>query len=239
MDNLDRPNLGPQAYEEIDVALHEVDKTYWDKLRKMQVGLGFTINIFEAHPTPPKRPLRLRDILRSYAQELFSTEANEYPQHSQLQHWRLKLTERVSKRVMDSVQKIEDKGMTISTLDYHGLTQSQMRDIVDEALQEIIEAISRQLPEGLKLPSNNQMSDNETTISDQLEAVRNEAHLTVEQIAEKMGLAVRSVSRHLSGKAEPRPNNLRQYEKMFSHELRKPIRLRTSGKRPGKRKTSL
>jgi hypothetical protein len=134
MDDLDRPNLGPETDEEITVALYEVHETYWAQLRAMQIGPR--VAFFEAHPVPPKRPIQLSAILRGYAQKLFSTEEIEYPQHPQLQHWRLKLAERVSNKVMESVREIEDRGM-LSSLKYHGLTESRMREIVDEALREI------------------------------------------------------------------------------------------------------
>jgi hypothetical protein len=158
MDDLDRPNLEPQADEEINVALHEIDKTHWARLRAMQMGPGpGPIIIWGAQPRPPKRPVQLRAILHSYAQALFPVEASKYPQDdSRLQHWRLKLTERISARVMQSVQEIESRGFwRMESLAYHGVTESQMRDTVDKALREITKsslppAISKQKKQPIK-----------------------------------------------------------------------------------------
>jgi len=71
----------------------------------------------------------------------------------------------------------------------------------------------------------------EKPINKQLDAFRRECRLTVEDLAEAIEVAPRSVYRHLSGEAVPRPRQIAAYESLFSNRLGKPIRLETSVKR--------
>jgi protoheme ferro-lyase len=68
-------------------------------------------------------------------------------------------------------------------------------------------------------------------IEDQLEALRTECRFTVEDLAEALDVAPRSIYRHLSGEAIPRTRQIAAYEKLFSKHLGKSIRLETSVKR--------
>ncbi len=157
MKDLDRPDLGPLAYEEIEQAQHEIDTRYWKALREMQVPSEALQRVFALHsgePRPPKRPEHLRVLIHSYARELFRTEANRYPVGSQLSRWLLLLKERVTVRIMGSIQEIE-KGQQfrLQSLAYHGLTESDMRQAVNEALRPLIgqAAMSNQSGSGLPL----------------------------------------------------------------------------------------
>lgn len=71
----------------------------------------------------------------------------------------------------------------------------------------------------------------ETSIASQIEDLRIECRLTVEDIAEALSVSPRSVYRHLSQGAIPRARQIAAYEKLFSEKLGKSIRLETSGKR--------
>jgi DNA-binding transcriptional regulator YiaG len=57
------------------------------------------------------------------------------------------------------------------------------------------------------------------TVGQQIQRLRKESNLTVDQLAEKVGLDVRNVTRHISGKTKPRLSNLAAYERLFSEAL--------------------
>jgi predicted transcriptional regulator len=48
--------------------------------------------------------------------------------------------------------------------------------------------------------------------------------LTIEKLADAVGISPRSVKRHLSGDAAPRPENLGAYEQVFSEKLKRQVR---------------
>jgi hypothetical protein len=82
MDESDRPNLGPCAFEQIDLELHEIDVRFGHDLRQMQESrLRPVIGLLESLPSPP-RPEELKSILRWYAETLFYAEASKYPPSS-------------------------------------------------------------------------------------------------------------------------------------------------------------
>lgn len=66
-------------------------------------------------------------------------------------------------------------------------------------------------------------------LNKQIEDLRIESRLTVEQLADEVNITPRSLYRHLSGKAKPRASQIAAYEKLFSSKLGKPVRLKTSG----------
>jgi|HubBroStandDraft_6_1064221.scaffolds.fasta_scaffold04816_8 DNA-binding transcriptional regulator YiaG len=57
------------------------------------------------------------------------------------------------------------------------------------------------------------------TIAEQIQRLRKECNLTVEQLAALVGLDVRNVSRHVSGRTKPRLSSLAAYERVFSKAL--------------------
>jgi DNA-binding transcriptional ArsR family regulator len=56
-------------------------------------------------------------------------------------------------------------------------------------------------------------------LQDQIEWLRIESRLTIEDLAEAIDLTPRSVSRHLAGEAIPRPRNIAAYERVFTRKL--------------------
>jgi hypothetical protein len=65
----------------------------------------------------------------------------------------------------------------------------------------------------------------------QLARLRAEANISVEELAKEIDAQPRSVYRHLSGKALPRPSHLWAYQRIFSQRLgRKVLISKTSGK---------
>lgn len=70
------------------------------------------------------------------------------------------------------------------------------------------------------------------TIAEQIERLREECRLTIEELAEELRIESRSVYRHLSGQAIPRTGHIGAYERVFSERLgRKVLISKTSGKR--------
>ena len=68
-------------------------------------------------------------------------------------------------------------------------------------------------------------------LNEQIEALRDECRMTVEELAEGLGVTPRSAYRHLSGEATPRQKQVAAYEKLFSQKLGRKVRLETSVER--------
>lgn len=240
MDEPDKPNLGLFAYEEIEAALHEIDKTFWQALSEMLQPISgvieFVTRMSGKGPLPPKRPQKLCTTLYVYAQELFRKEASQYPQSPQLQHWLSKLAERIGERVMQTVYQLENNNR-LQTLTYHGVSHDKMKETVDEALKSILASRSQHpqqqstCPEAQFTPKPIESERNKDDLPTQLASLMNECHLTAEQVAVSLGVTPRSVFRHLSGEAKPRKNHLIAYEELFSKKLKREVRLNTSSKR--------
>ena len=64
------------------------------------------------------------------------------------------------------------------------------------------------------------------TIAAQLQRLRDECHITEEELAEKIDMDIRSVQRHLASKTIPRARHLRVYERVFSKLLNRQIVIR-------------
>jgi DNA-binding transcriptional ArsR family regulator len=62
-------------------------------------------------------------------------------------------------------------------------------------------------------------------LHDQIERLRVESRLTIEDLAEAIELTPRSVSRHLAGEAVPRLRQIAAYERVFTRKLGKAIHL--------------
>jgi hypothetical protein len=62
----------------------------------------------------------------------------------------------------------------------------------------------------------------------EIEKLRVECDITVEFLAEEIGIEPRSVYRHLSGDATPNKRRIAIYEKVFSERLNRPVTLRNS-----------
>lgn len=61
------------------------------------------------------------------------------------------------------------------------------------------------------------------TIGEQINRLREECRLTVEELAERIGIEPRSVQRHEAGTSTPYARHLRTYEKEFSKLLNRQI----------------
>lgn len=58
-------------------------------------------------------------------------------------------------------------------------------------------------------------------IAKQIDRLREESRLTIEEVAEALDLAPRSIYRHLSGQANPRSRQIAAYEDLFSKRLKR------------------
>jgi hypothetical protein len=61
------------------------------------------------------------------------------------------------------------------------------------------------------------------TIAAQINRLRNECHLTAEELAEEVELDSRTVQRHLAGETTPYARHLRIYERVFSKILNRQV----------------
>ena len=66
------------------------------------------------------------------------------------------------------------------------------------------------------------------TIGEQIKSLRDECHLTVEEMAQALEVDRKSISRHLSSQYQPSKRHLVAYEKLFSQRLGKQVILKTS-----------
>jgi hypothetical protein len=134
-----RPDLGLVVYDQIALQWYEVDKYYWEALGEIQMPTPAAEAVFaylrRGEPRPPQRPERLTLLLQGYANALFVTEAERYPNHPQLGHWLARLAERVVAKVMETIKQIDKKNKLYS-LAYHGLSETQMRQIMTKELGE-------------------------------------------------------------------------------------------------------
>ncbi len=74
-------------------------------------------------------------------------------------------------------------------------------------------------PTETQIPKGNKLNQ----ITEQLRTLRFESDMTVEGLAEGVGLQVRSVYRHLSGRVKIRKSNLEAYSKFFSKKLKRQV----------------
>lgn len=150
-------------------------------------------------------------ILGHHVIDSFQTQINYY---SGLQDYQPKWLNQIKQNVIDTAL-----GM------YADIAGEAQLATISAKLDQIIE-------ENFK--SNNQFAKSRQTdfetIAKQLQDLRIESSLTVEQLAEKVGLAPRSVYRHLSGEAIPNRRHVAIYEKAMSNALHKEVRIKTSPK---------
>jgi DNA-binding XRE family transcriptional regulator len=64
------------------------------------------------------------------------------------------------------------------------------------------------------------------SVADQLKRLREESRLTVEQLAERVGINMRTVQRHLADDSDPYARHLTAYERVFSKLLKHNVIIR-------------
>jgi hypothetical protein len=73
------------------------------------------------------------------------------------------------------------------------------------------------------VPAAQPESQKAETISVQIDRLRQECRLTLEELAEKTGITTRSVQRHVAGDSDPYDRNVRAYERVFSNLLNRHV----------------
>ena len=64
------------------------------------------------------------------------------------------------------------------------------------------------------------------TVGAQISRLRDECHLSEEELAEKTNMGIRSVQRHIAGESMPQAKNIRAYERIFSKLLNRQVVIR-------------
>lgn len=98
-------------------------------------------------------------------------------------------------------------------------------------LQETISQFLQDRRKAKALPASQVVTPTSEPLNQQIEALRVECRMTVEELAEGLDVTPRSAYRHLSGEASPRDRHIAAYEKLFSQKLGRKVRLETSPKR--------
>jgi hypothetical protein len=154
MDHLDRPNLGLDVVEQIEVDLHQQDMRFWPLLKQLQFPTPETQKayapfVFNEGPMPPRRPQKLSELLGSYAVASFQCEASKYPRlDPQFGQWLQQLARRIEERTIQRVEQLE-AGNPANSLAYHGLSIESMRAAVNKSLHDAVKA----WPQSGELPS--------------------------------------------------------------------------------------
>jgi hypothetical protein len=136
MDNTSKPPLAADVLESIEEDQHEIHKDYWQKLLAIVVPiiaispLGGLTSM--GKPPEPRRPIRLLNMLASYAAELFDCEATKYPQAADAKQWLEDLVGRIELMVMQRVADIEQGAL--GRLTYHA-TYDEMRRAIHDVLK--------------------------------------------------------------------------------------------------------
>jgi len=102
------------------------------------------------------------------------------------------------------------------------LAKRRREELEHERKVAAIRAEGRPTPQG----SAAQSEQAPETVSTQISRLREECHLTEEELAEKIDMDIRSVQRHLAGKVVPYARHLRIYERVFSKILNRQIVIR-------------
>jgi DNA-binding transcriptional ArsR family regulator len=256
MSKTDRPELRLEIECQIEAAQEQTDENCWHQLALLQVATRQrteanlrSFPFLAALPPTPKSPNKLRRVLALYAECSFENEAAYYPSDPQSLHWLAKLTDRITARILNTVTQVEKAGSPRDvSLQHHGLTESDMREAISNTLSERVKArfiatgtdqikadIASLLRNTKTQPAVAATASGPTenthifdALSEQIDDLRNECRWTVEELAEVIDVAPRSVYRHLSGEATPRKRQVAAYEKAFSDKLKRPVLLKVS-----------
>jgi hypothetical protein len=158
MDEPAGPPLSPYAREQLGADLYRVDEIFWERLTALQVSVITNLTFMGAGPTPPgppKRPLELKSVLHSYAEQLFYVEASKYPPTDpDFVQWLIKLSPKLESHIMRRLKELEAKSF-MKSLRYHEVTEEAMREAIGVALQASIKKFAgdREVPQASSLRS--------------------------------------------------------------------------------------
>lgn len=223
MAEIRKPPLGDAVYEEISAAQYAVEKTYWEQLQHLLVlpAGAYLANALTGVPIPPKQPIRLGEILKGYARALFDAEAGRYPvDNPDLEMQLENLAERTEIRTIQT----SFQGTWAGSLTYHA-TAETMQEKVHEAIEAHIQTYLHPRIEQAAIVEK-QLSPKPATgetVATQISRLREECRLTIEELAERIGIEPRSIQRHESGACLPYTRHLRVYEREFSKLLNRQV----------------
>jgi hypothetical protein len=127
-------SLSDEARERIAAACYDIHKDYAKRLDPLVVRLfeHFSVTSLAGYVEPmPKQPIRLGEILGSYAIALFKAEAAEYPPSPDIQLWFTELVKKVEESIIRRV--VKKRSVITGELTYHA-TEAQMRGNIQVAL---------------------------------------------------------------------------------------------------------
>jgi len=231
-----RPPLHLITCEQINQLLHRVDQQHWPNIIAMRIKKHYPLDV----PVPSPAPQTLMGNIRWYASMLYKAEADQYEQfHSDGRYraWLLRLSERVIERVLAALEQLDAADPDALLLSFHGLRRQE----IEKELKTFLGEIGRQYEEGIA-PGQHKNVDSPTpavdhlgvhadsipqpeSLTEQLKHLQAECRLTAQEMADSLGIDLRSIFRHLSGQALPRRTHLASYEKLFSEKLGKKVTL--------------
>lgn len=247
--------LTPWEAEELAAELHKVDETFWASLAEFLTGTSRTAGILAfanplesppPRPTPPKQPLHFGEVIDRYASVLFDTEADFYPNGERLEQWLSELAQKCCSRVMVGIRSVEAAGRPWKTLEHHGLTDAQMREIAEKSAMSRVDywIKKKRTPEPEKadqtksggvIPRSTvpfaKPSTEPMDLAQQLRTLAEESRRTNEQIADGVSLNLRTFYRHLSGDVIPGKQTILRYEQFFLKALGRKVRLDVPSRR--------
>jgi hypothetical protein len=92
--------------------------------------------------------------------------------------------------------------------------------------EDIVLAVTRAHTECLPSELPEQAVPSKAALGSQIRALREECRMTLEELADAVRVSARNVRRHEDGTTKHlRPGNLKEYEKVFTARLKRPIRL--------------
>jgi hypothetical protein len=239
----ERPPLDPYTCEKIDSELHKFDELYWPKITAMRVKTYYAPD----EPVPPQQPQHLLHEIEWYAERLFKVEADHYEQfRSDIQYggWLAALANRVRVRVLNNLDTLESGVPGTMILGYHGLTTPR----IEEYLMLSLAQQRLQYEQGIspsqqgaavfssssEVPNQSESPSSAEPLAEQIKRLKDECDITVEEIAEALGVVPRSIWKHLSGTTVPRREHLTAYERLFTDRLGRSVTLQKVRKKSQK-----
>jgi hypothetical protein len=133
---MDRPNLGSEVFEQIEVEMHFQDMRYWKLLASLQMPTPLAtkheVSSVNDGPPPPLLPVKLSNTITEYVLSLIEVEASKYPKpHPGIRVWMEALARRVEARVLNIIALLEARD-SYRSLAHHGLSQDQVLTIIRE-----------------------------------------------------------------------------------------------------------
>ena len=117
-------------------------------------------------------------------------------------------------QIIEPPAPIYSKGR-VDRVDFTALAQSQTSQEIGHA-PELLESMNNDTSDMTRIAI-------PESIADQLERLRLESRVSIEELAEAVCIDPTNVSRHLSGKSIPRLKNLRAYDREFSKMLKRKV----------------